>query len=73
MSKKKEDTRIVTFSEAWGQYEKGEHAMHKSVAEVLVKKKAPVKVAKVDWEKLYEKIKAKKAEQIAKQEKADKS
>lgn len=65
------DVRIVTFAEPFGRYTKGEHAMHKSVAEKLVKNKkakVSVKEAKPEYEKRVEAIKAKKAEKEAKEQ-----
>jgi len=56
------DVRIVTFAKKHGLYEKGEHAMHVSLAEKLKGKGADItiKLAKPEVEKRVEKLKAKK-------------
>lgn len=59
------DIRIVTFKSDFGRYKKGDHAMHKSLAEKLNKRKAPISIKKAepDVKKLEEKLRAKAEKQ----------
>lgn len=73
MAGKINQIRIVTFSKDWGRYTKGEHAMHVTLADKLVKRKAPVTVKEVKIEEMVSKIKTKKAQEKAKAEEASKA
>jgi len=63
MAGKLKDVRIVTFKKAFGRYDAGDHAMHKSVAEKLKARGADVTIknASEEYEKLVDKVKATKA------------
>jgi hypothetical protein len=58
MAGKLKNVRVVTFSEDFGRYKKGKHAMHESVAEILEKQGAKIKVAKVDKEEMVKTVKS---------------
>lgn len=73
MAGKIKQVRIVTFKEDFGRYAKGEHAMNVSVADKLVKLKAPVTVKEVKMEEIVSKIKTKKAQEKKKAEEASKA
>ena len=72
MAGKLKQVRIVTFTEDYGRYAKGDHAMNVTLADKLVKRKAPVKVKEVKVEEMVSKIKTRKALQKKKVEEAAK-
>lgn len=70
MAGKIKQNRIVTFTEDWGRYKKGDHAMNVVLADKLSQRKAPIKVKEVDVEKYVTEVKARKTEADQKAEEA---
>lgn len=70
MAGKIKQNRIVTFTEDWGRYKKGDHAMNVVLADKLSQRKAPIKVKEVDVEKFVTEVKARKTEADQKAEEA---
>lgn len=64
MAGKVKDIRLVTFKDDYGRFTKGQHAMHKSLAEKLEARKAPVKVELA--ETFAQKLKEKRKEEVLK-------
>lgn len=70
MAGKIKQNRIVTFTEDWGRYKKGDHAMNVVLADKLSQRKAPIKVKEVNVEKYVTEVKARKTEADQKAEEA---
>lgn len=70
MAGKIKQNRVVTFTEDWGRYKKGDHAMNVVLADKLSQRKAPIKVKEVDVEKFVTEVKARKTEADQKAEEA---